>query len=226
MASIHGFKYFLTIVDDHTCFTWVVLLKNKSEVKAKVSDFLVTVENQFSSRIKVIRTDNGTEFQLDDICRKRGTIHQFSYIETPEQNARVERKHQHILGIARALMMQSFLPKFLWSYAIIHAVFLINRMPSKVLSDCSPFQLLHSVLPDLTGLRIFGCLRYANSITAGTSKFDMRARKCAFLGFKPHMKGAVLFDVIKKQVLVSRNVTFHETIFPYKSVANVTQPQC
>lgn len=54
----------------------------------------------------------------------------------------------------------------------------------------------------------------------------MRARKCAFLGFKPHMKGVVLFDVIRKQVLISRRVTFQESIFPYKAVADVTQLQC
>lgn len=51
-------------------------------------------------------------------------MHQYSCVETPEQNARVERKHQHILNVARALMMQSAVPKYLWSYAVLHSVFL------------------------------------------------------------------------------------------------------
>lgn len=67
MPSIHAYKYFLNLVDDHNRFTWIVLLKHKSEVKAKVHEFLVMVENQFSSRVKAIRTDNGTMFFLDDL---------------------------------------------------------------------------------------------------------------------------------------------------------------
>lgn len=81
------------------------LLKPKYEVKAKLTDFLLMVENQFSARLKIIRSDNGTEFYLEDLCKRKGIIHQLSCVETPEQNARVERKHRHILGIARALMM-------------------------------------------------------------------------------------------------------------------------
>lgn len=133
------------------------------------------VENQFSARIKILRSDHGTEFLIDDLCKKKGILHQFSCVETPEQNARVERKHQHILGIARALLMQSLIPKFLWSYVVLHVVFLINRMPSTVLDDCSPFQILHGTLPNIDELRIFGCLCYVASHVAGRTKFDMRA---------------------------------------------------
>lgn len=226
LPSIHTLKYFLTVVDDHTRFTWVVLLKHKSEVKGKLVDFLTMVENQFASRVKMIRTDNGTEFQLDDLCRTKSIIHQFSCVETPQQNARVERKHQHILGIAKALMMQSSVPKYLWSYAVQHAVFLINRMPSHVLNDFSPFQLLHGSLPDIEGIRIFGCLCYASSNLVGRTKFDERARKCVFLGFKLHMKGAMVYEILYKQILVSRNVVFHELIFPYHSQNPVTQHHC
>lgn len=45
LPSIHAYKYFLNLVDDHNRFTWIVLLKHKSEVKAKVHEFLVMVEN-------------------------------------------------------------------------------------------------------------------------------------------------------------------------------------
>lgn len=226
LPSIHAYKYVLTIVDDYFRFTWIVLLKSKSEVRNKVLDFTSLVEDQFAKKIKVLRSDNGTKFHLEDLCRKQVIIHQFSCVETPEQNARVERKHQHILGVARALMMQSAIPKYLWTYAILHAVFFINRMPSLVLDKCSPFQLLHNSLPDLNDLKTFDCLSYASTILAGRSKFDHRAKKCVFLGYQPHMKGAVLYDVLRKQIFISRHVVYHENVFPYHGTLSVNQPQC
>ena len=45
----------------------------------------------------------------------------------------VERKHQHLLNIACALLFQANMPKYFWSYAVIQAAFLINRIPSKSL---------------------------------------------------------------------------------------------
>lgn len=79
--------------------------EKKSEVKGKLANFFNIVENQFSKRVKMIKSDNGTEFNLTDLCSKLGIIHQFSCVKTPQHNARVERKHQHILNVAQALMM-------------------------------------------------------------------------------------------------------------------------
>lgn len=42
--TYHGYRYFLTIVDDSTCFTWVVLLRNKSDVLTVVPQFFTYVE--------------------------------------------------------------------------------------------------------------------------------------------------------------------------------------
>jgi hypothetical protein len=46
-VSIHGHKYFLTIVDDYSRYTWVVLLKSKAEVQTHVKNFVALIENQF-----------------------------------------------------------------------------------------------------------------------------------------------------------------------------------
>jgi len=35
-SSIRGHKYFLTIVDDFSRFTWIVLLKSKGEVRTHI----------------------------------------------------------------------------------------------------------------------------------------------------------------------------------------------
>jgi hypothetical protein len=61
-------------------------------------------------------------------------------------------------------MFQSGLPKVYWSHAIQHAVFLINRTPTKLLADKPPFEILHGAEPDLTVLKPFGCLCYASTL--------------------------------------------------------------
>jgi len=61
-TSIHGHKYFLTIVDDYSRYIWVFPLKQKSEVVKILKDFVVFIQTQFEIGIKVIRSDNGTEF--------------------------------------------------------------------------------------------------------------------------------------------------------------------
>ena len=84
------------------------------------------VETQFEKRVKMIRSDNGPEFMLNEYYFMKGILHQKSCVATPQQNGRVERRHQHILNLARALMFQSMLPKMYWSYAVLHEVYLLN----------------------------------------------------------------------------------------------------
>ena len=111
-VSIYGHRYFLTIVDDHSRFLWTILLKTKSEVPSRIENFIHLIQNQHNVTPKIIRSDNGPEFLLSDFYASQGIIHQKSCAETPQQNGRVERKHQHILNVARALLFQSKLPNF------------------------------------------------------------------------------------------------------------------
>ena len=112
VSSLLGHKYFLTIIDDHSRFLWIILLKSKDGVA-----------HQFHVTPKFVRSDNGPEFMLFDFYASHGIIHQKSCVETPQQNFSVERKHQHILNVGRAFLFQSKLPSSYWSYAILHAVF-------------------------------------------------------------------------------------------------------
>lgn len=79
-----------------------------------LKQFCNFVSNQFQKTIKVIPTDNGTEF-INSSCKKnfqeKGIVHHKTCVYTPQQNGVVERKHKHLLQVARALMFESNLPK-------------------------------------------------------------------------------------------------------------------
>ena len=113
MTSRKGFKYFLTLVDDFSRAVWVYLLKSKTEVGDYITNFIKLIFTQFNKKIKIIRTDNGTEFvnnQLSSLFTELGMIHQNSCAYTPQQNGIVERKHSHLLNMARSLMFQGGFP--------------------------------------------------------------------------------------------------------------------
>lgn len=215
VPSIHNHKYFLTILDDYSRFVWIVLLKSKSDVSQHVKNFITLVENQFHITSKTVRTDNGPEFLNPSFYASKGIVHHRSCVETPQQNGRVERKHQHLLNVGRALLYQSKLPASYWSYALLHATFIINRVTSPHLHNKSPYQLLHNKIPDIDSFKVFGCLCYSTSLQAHITKLSARARKSVFLGYTIGFKGFVLLDVHSREIHISRHVSFHDHILPY-----------
>jgi hypothetical protein len=113
ISSHFGARYFLTIVDDFTRCTWVFLMSSKSDTQPLLKSFFLFVRTQFNVNIKIIRTDNGSEFlSMKDFFLNNGVEFQRSCVYTPQQNGVVERKHRYILNIARALRFQSNLPLF------------------------------------------------------------------------------------------------------------------
>ena len=103
VPTVDGHKYFLTIVDDCTRSTWVYLMKSKFDTKSLLQSFYFMIKTQFNKSIKVFKTENGLQFQLTNFFKTHGIIHQHSCVATPQQNSVVERKHQHILCVVRAL---------------------------------------------------------------------------------------------------------------------------
>jgi hypothetical protein len=147
-TSINGARYFLTIVDDYTGCTWVDLMQHKSEARSLLQSFINLIKNQFSTTIKIIRSDNGPEFIIPSFYSDKGIIHQTSCISTPRQNGVVERKHRHLLNMSRALLFQAHLPSCFWGDVILTAAYLINRTPTPVLSSKSPYEKLYNSKPN------------------------------------------------------------------------------
>ena len=69
---------------------------------------------------------------------EHGIIHQTTCANTLPQNGVAERKNRHLFEVARSIMFQMNVPKYLWSEAVLTAAYLINRMPSRILGLKSP----------------------------------------------------------------------------------------
>lgn len=57
-----GCNQFLTIVDDYTIFTWIHLIKHKTDCVQVMHSFLQYVENRFGTHVVTVRSDNASEF--------------------------------------------------------------------------------------------------------------------------------------------------------------------
>lgn len=214
-----GARFFLTIVDDFTRCTWVFLMKHKSETQHILKSFINFAHTQFHVHVKAVRVDNGSEFlTMKNFFKFHGIKYQHTCVYTPQQNGVVERKHRHILTVARALMFQSCLHLHFWGECVLTAVYLINRLPSPLISNKTHFEMLYNRPPSLNHLKVSGCLSYA-TVVHHIHKFESRAKRCVFVGYLTGQKGYKLYDLESKQFFVSRDVKFHETTFPFFSTS-------
>ena len=63
VTSTNGFLYYITFVDAFSKYTWIYLLKNKSETFSIFQQFKAMVELKFNAKIKNLQTDWGGEFR-------------------------------------------------------------------------------------------------------------------------------------------------------------------
>ena len=108
-------------------------------------------ETQVSKRIKIFRSNNAleyTQYAFKAILCSYDIIHQLTCSDTFQQNGRTERKVRHILDTVRALLF--------WGEATLHAVHVINHIPSPIIQNPTPYKGLFGSPPDYHHLCSFG----------------------------------------------------------------------
>lgn len=203
-----GNKYFLTIIDDFSRMTWLFLLKLKSDICVSLQVFLQYVKTQFGKVVKIIRTNNGTEFVnsiCDQLFQDMGIVHQKTCPYTPQQNGADERKHTHILEVTRAMRFQEQVPLRYRGHCVLAATYVINRLLGSVINFQTPYERLYGTPPVLSHLRTLGCLCFAKDLSVH-EKLMARSRMDMHMGYSEVQDGYILLDLSSKSFFTSRDV--------------------
>ena len=183
----------------------------KNEVFYCFKSFHKMIITQFGAKIKILRTDNGTEYMektFHSYLDNHGITHQTSCVYTAAQNGVSERKNRHLLEVTRALIFAMNVPKVYWDDAVLTVAYLINRMPLWTLDFRCPIKLIQGSRTDNIPPKVFGCVCFVHKYVGG--KLDPRALKCVFVGYSTTQKGYKCYHPPTRKFFVSMDVTFRE----------------
>nr|GEV15124.1 hypothetical protein [Tanacetum cinerariifolium] len=72
------------VTDDYSRFTWVFFLATKNETGGILKSFIIGIENPVDHKVKVIRYDNGTEFnnkEMNQFCEMKEAVNTACYVQ-------------------------------------------------------------------------------------------------------------------------------------------------
>jgi hypothetical protein len=203
VRSLGGKWYVFVIVDDYSRYSWVFFMERKDEVFECFRSLTLRLNNELRNCLKVIHSDNGTEFRntsFDQFCLEHGVDQQFFTSCVPQQNRVVERKNRTLVEMASTMLDEYRTPMRFWVDAISTACHISNRIFLCSILHLTPFKLLFGRKPSVSHLRF--------------DKFVSHSSDGILLDYTPHDRFYRVFNLETNTVVESCDVTFNVTA-PY-----------
>ncbi|GJU94815.1 putative ribonuclease H-like domain-containing protein, partial [Tanacetum coccineum] len=213
VRSINHASYCLVITDDCSRFCWVFFLAKKDETSDILKTFIRQIENQLNQKVKIIRSDNGTEFKnrvMLEFCGEKGIKQEFSNARTPQQNGVAERMNRTLIEAARTMLADSHLPTTFWAEAVNTACYTFNRVRVTKPQNKTPYELLFGHKPILSYIRPFGCHVTILNTLSPLGKFDEKSDEGFLVGYSVNSKAFRVYNLVTKKVEVNLHVNFLE----------------
>nr|GEU66079.1 retrovirus-related Pol polyprotein from transposon TNT 1-94 [Tanacetum cinerariifolium] len=223
MGGIKEERKAMTVTID----AWHRRLRHASNIKFSRVSFLKDVSSSFNAKVcdscnkaKLTRANYFLTIvddysSMNKFYKERGIVLETTCPHTPQQNGVVERKHRHLLEIARALRFEASLPTTFWGECIFTATYIVNRLPSKRINDKTPYEVLFGQKPEYDHMRVFGCMAYYKNTETNGDNFEPRGKPGVFFGYPPGKKGYKIYDLEERKMVMTRDARFVEEIFPF-----------
>ncbi|GJR90204.1 putative ribonuclease H-like domain-containing protein [Tanacetum coccineum] len=167
--------------DESKLFSWVFFLATKDETSGILQNFIRQIENQLNHRVKIIRSDNGTEF-----------------------------KNRTLIEAARTMLADSLLPTTFWAEAVSTACYIFNRVRVTKPQNKTPYELLFGHKPIISYIRPFGCHVTILDTLSVLGKFDGKCDEGFLVGYSLNSKAFRVYNLVTKKVEVNLHVKFLE----------------
>lgn len=213
-VALDGSRYALIATDEGSHYHAVYLLTAKVSIVVHLQRLVAEVITPAGRVLLGLRTDGGSEFNNGDIkkfCRQLRIDLDITTPYDPQSNGLAERANGTLVAMARAMVLHAGLPKSFWCYALVHAAYLRNRLPSRVLDNgtITPYEKLRGIKPDVTRLRIFGASGYYLD-RQPDGKLAARSRLGLLVGLS--RRGWILYDPLLRKLVHTRHVHFDEHV--------------
>ena len=213
-TSLGGARYFISLIDYATRYSWVRFLKKKSDAYQVIKDFILETKTQQGVTFKRFRADNGGEYidhRVVDLFKDHGIINEPTPSHSPETLGIPERFNRTIVEATRAMLDSSGLSKQLWAEATATANYIKNRQPHAFLKDRTPYEALSGNKPSVLHLHPFGqkCfVHIPRTARPAGSKLSPRATEGFFVGYTATDRHYRVYTPVNKRVIITFDLHF------------------
>ena len=213
--TLTGERYFVTFIDEASGRLAVSLMRSKADVLENFTAYRQRAEKDTGRQIKCLRSDGGGEYvnrRFTTYLREAGIVKVTTPPYTPAQNGIAERANRTLTEAARCMLQDAGLGNEYWGYAILAATHIINRMPSRVHGNKSPYEIWTGNIPSVAHFRVFGCPAHVLIPAENRRKLDSKSAHCTFLGYAENQGTRVykLYQPETGKTFTSRDVVFDE----------------
>jgi hypothetical protein len=160
---------------------------------------------------KTICTDEGGELwgitEFKQAVMQAGYVLQPTAPGAPFQNGLAERPNQTYSTMVRCLLHSANLGHEYWSYALLHAVYLKNRLPHTATKE-TPYKAYTGSKPSAKNLRVFGCPVIVKHPGKRPTKLDLHTSAGRFLGYTATDKNIYYIDNTTRRIKIATHCTF------------------
>jgi hypothetical protein len=206
-----GYSSYLLVIDEASCYIWVFLTTSKEPPLDIIDAFLGHFRHKQG---REIHTEHGGElarsFALSDtVLRTHQYVMEPTGADSPSQNGAVKIYSDKLAIRTRTLLYGAGLPAKFWLAALLHLVYLHNRLVQTVVKK-TPYKGYFGFKPDIGHLKLFGsrvCVKCSGNCR---SKLDKHDFKGIFLGYTATDHNIVYLDLDSGLVKWTYHAQFDE----------------
>ena len=222
-----GYRYWLTFIDDASSHRAALRLKRKSDTFEGFKTYKSFAENQLQAKIKELQDDKGGEFMSNAFLKftdECGIHRRHTTRNRPQQNGVAERANRTMGEDISAMLYEAQLPPSLWGEALNAQIHIWNLLPTSTLKGMTPHEAWFKRKPDVSHLRVWGCLAYVFIQKDKRKSLQPHMEKCVFMGYPSGYKGWLFYNPNTQKYIISERAEFDERIFPGLSKYKATSP--